>query len=99
MTRASSLSASALSAPAGEAIPLASLPVGARGRIESVDTSTPAGRRLADLGFLPDTDVRVVRRAPLGDPSVFELRGYRLCIRRAEAARVRVVAAPDPSSP
>jgi ferrous iron transport protein A len=84
---------------AGGAISLASLPVGASGRIESVDTGTPAGRRLADLGFLPGTDVRVVRRAPLGDPSVFELRGYRLCIRRAEAARVRVVAAAPPPPP
>jgi ferrous iron transport protein A len=81
------------------AVSLASLPVGAGGRIESVDTSTPAGRRLADLGFLPGTEVRVLRRAPLGDPSVFELRGYRLCIRRSEAAQVRVVAAPTPPPP
>ena len=96
MTRAR---AEAAILPAPEAISLASLPVGASGRIASVDTGTPAGRRLADLGFLPGTDVRVVRRAPLGDPSVFELRGYRLCIRRAEAARVRVVAAATPPSP
>jgi ferrous iron transport protein A len=88
-----------LPAAAGDAISLASLPVGASGQIESVDTDTPAGRRLTDLGFLPGTEVRVVRRAPLGDPSVFELRGYRLCIRRAEADRVRVVAATIPPSP
>jgi len=55
------------------------------------------GRRLADLGFLPGTTVRVVRRAPLGDPTVYELRGYQLCLRRSEAARVEiaVVAAVD----
>jgi ferrous iron transport protein A len=88
--------ASSLSSPGG-AIPLSSLPVGASGRIESVDTGTPAGRRLADLGFLPGTEVRVVRRAPLGDPSVFELRGYRLCIRRSEAGRVLVLAAASTS--
>lgn len=51
------------------------------------------GRRLADLGFLPGTEVRVVRRAPLGDPTVFELRGFQLCLRRSEAALVRVSAA------
>jgi ferrous iron transport protein A len=91
--------AAILPVSSSDAISLASLPVGASGRIESVDTDTPAGRRLADLGFLPGTAVRVIRRAPLGDPSVFELRGYRLCIRRAEADRVRVVPAPIPPSP
>ena len=30
--------------------------------------------------------MRVLRRAPLGDPSVYQLRGYRLCLRRADAA-------------
>jgi ferrous iron transport protein A len=73
------------------AVSLASLPVGASGRVASVDASVPVGRRLVDLGFLPQTEVRVVRRAPLGDPTVYELRGYRLCMRHAEAARVLVV--------
>ena len=40
--------------------------------------------------MLPDTPVRVVRRAPLGGPGVYELRGYQLCLRREDAARVRV---------
>jgi ferrous iron transport protein A len=77
--------------PRGAAVSLASLGPGACGLIESVDASSAVGRRLADLGFLPQTRVRVLRRAPLGDPSVYELRGYRLCMRRAEAARVLVV--------
>ena len=76
--------------PSG-AVSLASLHPGACGVVESVDASTPVGRRLLDLGFLPRTQVRVLRRAPLGDPVEYELRGYRLCMRRAEAARVLVV--------
>ena len=79
--------------------PLASLRPGACGLVESVDASTPVGRRLADLGFLPGTQVRVLRRAPLGDPIVYELRGYRLCLRRAEAARVLVVPVDPRPSP
>jgi ferrous iron transport protein A len=66
--------------------------------VDSVDGSTVVGRRLADLGFLPRTQVRVLRSAPLGDPVVYELRGYRLCMRRAEAARVMVVPV-DPRPP
>jgi ferrous iron transport protein A len=79
------------------AVSLASLRPGAWGRIDSVDSSSPVGRRLEDLGFLPRTEIHVLRSAPLGDPVIYELRGYRLCLRRSEASRVRVVPI-DPQS-
>jgi ferrous iron transport protein A len=69
---------------------LSDLPPGARCVVESIDASNAIGRRLIELGFAPATPVEVVRRAPLGDPVVYELRGTRLCLRRAEARRVRV---------
>ena len=69
---------------------LASLEVGASARVVSVEDQSPAGRRLQDLGFVPGTLVEVRRRAPLGDPVEYELRGTRLCLRRTEAARIRV---------
>jgi Fe2+ transport system protein FeoA len=34
--------------------------------------------------------VLAVRRAPLGDPTVYEFRGTRLCLRHSEARRVQV---------
>jgi Fe2+ transport system protein FeoA len=68
---------------------LADLPPGASARIERVE-ATPIGRRLLDLGFVPETPIRVLRRAPLGDPTTYELRGTRLCLRRAEALAVWV---------
>jgi ferrous iron transport protein A len=77
--------------PDPRAVPLASLAPGAHAVIEFVETTTAIGRRLADLGFLPRTPIHVLRRAPLGDPVAYELRGYRLCLRRAEALRVLVV--------
>jgi ferrous iron transport protein A len=61
---------------------------GSEGFVVDIELSGPAGRRLLDLGLLPDTHIRVLRRAPLGDPSVYELRGYRLCLRRDDAALV-----------
>ena len=71
-------------------VSLADLEPGADARVEAVDAGTPIGKRLLDLGFVPGTAVRVLRRAPLGDPVEYELRGYRLCLRRTEARRVRV---------
>ena len=69
---------------------LADLAVGEAAVVREVDATDPIGRRLMDLGLLPETPVRAVRRAPLGDPTVYELRGYRLCLRSADAARVGI---------
>ncbi len=74
-------------------VPLSSLAPGRRATVLGVDSSTPEGRRLLELGFLPETTIRVVRRAPLGDPIAFYLRGGQICLRRSEAALIRVLAA------
>lgn len=71
-------------------LPLSSLAPGRRATVLCVDASTPEGRRLQELGFLPNTEIRVIRRAPLGDPIAFSLRGAQICLRRSDAARVRV---------
>jgi Fe2+ transport system protein FeoA len=42
------------------------------------------------MGLTPGVQVTVVNTAPLGDPLELELRGYRLSIRRNEAARVAI---------
>jgi ferrous iron transport protein A len=83
----------------GDAVPLSRLPVGAVATIVAVDGSGPEGARILDLGFLPRTRIEVLRRAPLGDPTAFRLRGTQLCLRRREADRIRArVDPPDCSS-
>ena len=52
--------------------------------------------RLEDLGFLVGTSVRVDRRAALGDPTIYELRGTRIALRKADAALIEVRAASAP---
>lgn len=59
-------------------------------RVLEVTGDDALARRLADLGLLPGTDVRLLTTAPFGDPMLFRLRGYRLALRRDEAARVLV---------
>ena len=78
---------------------LAALDRGETAEIEEVNLNGPLGQRLADLGFLPGTRVTLVRRAPLGDPAVYELRGVQLCIRRREALGIRVRRLTAPASP
>jgi ferrous iron transport protein A len=68
-------------------------PIGRLVQVVSVVGDDGIARRLADLGLRTGVVVECLRRAPLGDPSVFELCGYQLCLRRTESARVRVVEA------
>ena len=75
--------------PAGP-IALDGLEVGSAGTIVDVRDGGGIGQRLLDLGFVPGTRVTLVRRAPLRDPAVYELRGVRFCLRRSEARRVLV---------
>ena len=85
--------------PSTHPVPLSRLAPGHCAEIQSVDGTSPIGRRLLELGFRPGTPLRVIRRAPLGDPTTYELRGSRFCLRRSEAERITVtqtVLANDP---
>lgn len=73
------------------------IPQGQLVRVVSVGGSDAIARRLDDLGVRKGVEIEVLRRAPLGDPTVFELHGYQLCLRRAESARIEV--AESASSP
>jgi Fe2+ transport system protein FeoA len=76
--------------PPGPTIPLTALPPGRRARLAAPSAGEEMPRRLQDLGFVPDTELQVVRRAPLGDPVEIEIRGYRLCLRLAQLRGLRV---------
>jgi ferrous iron transport protein A len=72
---------------------LEAVALGAAVRVDDVTGSDAVAIRLLEMGLTPGTVVRVVGQAPFGDPLELEIRGYRLSIRRAEAARVSVTAA------
>ncbi|MEZ4332483.1 MAG: FeoA family protein [Myxococcota bacterium] len=67
-------------------------PIGRLVRVVGIAGDDAIARRLGDLGVRVGARIECLRRAPLGDPSVFELCGYQLCLRRTESVRVRVVA-------
>jgi ferrous iron transport protein A len=69
---------------------LATLPVGSRCKVLRIDGVDEISCRLMEMGLTPGVEVLVVGVAPLGDPLELELRGYRLSIRKSEAARVEV---------
>jgi len=64
--------------------------VGSTAQVVDVLGEDTTSLRLLEMGLTPGVDVTVVGTAPLGDPLELELRGYRLSIRRNEAARVAI---------
>lgn len=64
--------------------------MGGSARVIDVSGNDPVAIRLLEMGLTPGVSVRVLGRAPFGDPLELELRGYRLSIRHSEAARVTI---------
>ena len=74
---------------------LSDLRVGTTSRVVGLVEDTASGpiiRRLSNLGFVPGRIVTPLRRAPLGDPIVYRVTDYELCLRRHEACIVQVEA-------
>ena len=73
--------------------PLNKLGNGCRGSVVSVDGDPEVRRRLLEMGFCNGACVEVIRRAPLGDPIEFRLRGYHLSLRDEQARLVHIMPA------
>jgi Fe2+ transport system protein FeoA len=69
---------------------LSELAPGERGRVVRIAGGRPLAERLAAMGVTVGATVQVVRRAPLGDPVDFRVRGYHLSLRKSEAELVYV---------
>ena len=64
--------------------------VGSTAEVALVAGADPTAERLLEMGLTPGVRVRVVGTAPLGCPVELEVRGYRLSIRKSDAARIAV---------
>ena len=65
-------------------IGFAQLAQGMRARVLSAHPDCPECERLMEMGLTEGTIFTVVKVAPFGDPIEIDLRGYRLCVRKAE---------------
>ena len=74
----------------GMTLVAAELAVGESGRIIRVVGANEVSRRLLEMGVTPGVEIRRLGTAPLGDPLEFELRGYRLSLRKSEAQQIEI---------
>ena len=69
---------------------LASLSIGSRARVAQIAGVDEISIRLMEMGLTPGVELTLLGVAPLGDPLEIELRGYRLSLRKSEAARIEI---------
>lgn len=69
---------------------LRDLPAGKSGRVVRLNGPHEWRRRLAELGIVPGTTIRVIRTAPLGGPILIALGDCRLSMHGSEARRVEL---------
>lgn len=69
---------------------LRQMQVNQTGTIRSVKAQGELGRRIRDMGLIPNTEITVVGRAPLKDPIALRLRDFTLSLRNNEADFITV---------
>lgn len=69
---------------------LSELPIGTVGVVEALELPGEVQHHLMHMGFVPETRVKVVRRAPAGDPTVYSIDGFEVALRRDTAQGIRV---------
>ncbi|MEA3345680.1 MAG: metal-dependent transcriptional regulator [Chloroflexota bacterium] len=71
-------------------VPLSELPVGGRARVAEVKGGGRHQRRMLDMGLVPGAEVTVMRKASLGDPVEYRIKGTAIAMRSTDADSVMV---------
>ena len=69
---------------------LKDLKIGESGVIAKVNTTGALKQRFLDMGLTRNSEVKVIKIAPLGDPIELEVRGYNLSIRKEDAQNIEL---------
>ncbi|MBR0485991.1 MAG: ferrous iron transport protein B [Oscillospiraceae bacterium] len=68
-------------------------------RVKAVNGEGALRQHFLDMGIIPDTEITVVKYAPMGDPIELRLHGYELTLRLADAEQIEVCPAESHKSP
>ena len=74
----------------GQVMPLSELPIGRSGVVVSLQESMRGGKKLADAGMVPGTELCVQSHAPLGSLLRVKLLGCSLALHKNEGRCIMV---------
>ena len=60
------------------------------GKISSLNTANESALRLSEMGFIPGSIVRMVKKNPFGGPLELKLNDYYIAIRKEDALMIEV---------
>ncbi|MBQ4116971.1 MAG: ferrous iron transport protein A, partial [Clostridia bacterium] len=69
---------------------LKELAVGKKAKIISVGGEGALRQHFLDMGVIPNTEVKVIQYAPMGDPVELLIHGYSLTLRLDDAAQIEI---------
>ena len=69
---------------------LTNLKLGKEAKVVALKTSGEKRRRLLDLGLIPGTIVKAIRKSPSGDPVAYKIRGTTLALRSEETNLIEI---------
>ncbi|MBO8129627.1 MAG: ferrous iron transport protein A [Peptococcaceae bacterium] len=73
---------------------LTRLPIGQTAVIQDLKCTGNIRRRLLDLGLVPGSLIKALRRSPIGDPTAYEIRDTIIALRREIGSQV-IISKPD----
>ena len=66
------------------------LEIGKTGTIKSINIKGGLKKRLMDMGITKGEKIKAVKKAPLGDPIEFSVKGYNVSLRKSEAKEIEI---------
>lgn len=66
------------------------LPIGKMAEVVNVGSEGLTRNRLLDLGLVPSTIVKAIRKSPAGDPVAYMIRGAVIALRSEESRQITV---------
>lgn len=69
---------------------LKDLEIGKSAVVKVVGGEGELRQHFLDMGLIPETTVKVIKFAPMGDPVEIRLRGYELTLRIEDAAHIEI---------
>ena len=69
---------------------LRDLKVGQSARIKTVGGEGELRQHFLDMGVIPGAELTLVKLAPMGDPMEFQIHGYELTLRLADAEQIEI---------
>lgn len=73
-----------------DCLSLADLAVGSKCRIASLELGDLLRRRILDLGLVPGTQVRCIRKSPAGNPIAYLVRGSIIALRTEDVKKIKI---------